>query len=99
MGLGIHKHQHQIQELSSQITQSIKGAFGVLGFHLRKAKDMILVFLENLKEKVMGLPSAFSSTAEFQDNGASTSTRSTVAVDRIKDFVLDLGNTEEESGE
>ena len=55
MGLGIHKHQHQIQELSSQITQSIKGAFGVLGFHLRKAKDMILVFLENLKEKVIAI--------------------------------------------
>ena len=97
MGLGIHKHQDQIQELSRQVTQPIKGAFGVLGLHLGKAKDMILVFLENLKERVMGLPSAISSTAEIQDNGASTSTRSTI--DRIKDFVPYLGNTEEESGE
>ena len=97
MGLGIHKHQDQIQELSSQVTQPIKVAFGVLDLHLGKAKDMILVFLGNLKEKFMGLPSAISSTAEVQDNGASTSTRSTI--DRIKDFVPYLGNTEEESEE
>ena len=68
LGLGIHKYQDQIQELSSQVTQPIKGAFGVLGLHLGEAKDMILVFLDDLKEKVMSLPSAFSSTAEVEDN-------------------------------
>ena len=88
MGLGIHKYQDQIQELSSQVTQPIKGAFGVLGLHLGEAKDMILVFLDDFKEKVMSLPSAFSSTAEVQDDGASTSTRSIVG--RIKNFVMSL---------
>ena len=97
MGIGIHKYQDQIQELGSQVTQPIKGSFGLLGLHLGKAKDMILVFLDDLKGKVMGLPWPFSSTAEVEDNGALTSTRSTV--DRIKDFVPYLGNTEEASGE
>ena len=100
MGLGIHKYQDQIQELSSQVTQPIKEAFGVLGLHLGEAKDKILVFLDDLKEKVMSLPSAFSSTADDQDTGASTSETSTPSfVDRIKSFVPYLSNTEAESGE
>ena len=31
MGLGIHKYQEQIQELSVQVTQPIKDAMGGLG--------------------------------------------------------------------
>ena len=66
MGLGIHNYQDQIQELSCQVTQPIKGAFGVLGLHLGKAKDMILVFLE----KVMGLPKSLP-TEESPDRRVS----------------------------
>ena len=100
MGLGIHKYQDQIQELSSQVTQPIKDAFGVLGLHLGEAKDKILVFLDDLKEKVTSLPLAFSNTADDQDTGASTSGTSTRSiVDRIKDYVPYFGNTETESGE
>ena len=39
---------------------------------LGKAKDKILVFLGDIKEKVMSLPSAFSSTADVQDTATST---------------------------
>ena len=95
MGLGIHKYQDQIQELGShaaQATQLIKDAFGVLSLRLGEAKNKILV--------------AFSSTADVQeDNGALTSGTSTPSfVDRIKDFISNLGNaevpnTEPESGE
>ena len=93
LGLGIHKYQDQIQEVSSQV-------FDWLGLHLGEAKDKILVFLDDLKEKVMSLPLASSSTADDQDTGASTSGTSTRSiVDRIKDFVPYLGNTETESGE
>jgi hypothetical protein len=63
LGLGIHKYQDQIQELSGQITQPIKDALESLGpylAHLGEAKDKILVILGNIKEKVMSLPSAFS---------------------------------------
>jgi hypothetical protein len=60
LGLGIHKYQEQIQELSSQVTQPIKDALETLGPYLGEAKDKILVFLGNIKEKVMSLPSAFS---------------------------------------
>ena len=82
LGLGIHKYQDQIQDLSSQVTQPIKDAFGVLGLHLGEAKDKIL--------------SAFSSTADDQDTGASTSgTSSPSIIDRIKGFVPYLGNTME----
>ena len=100
MGLGIHKYQDQIQELSSQVTQPIKDAFGVLGLHLGEAKNKILVFLDDLKEKVTSFPLAFSSTVDDQDTEASTSGTSTRSiVDRIKDYVPYFGNTETESGE
>ena len=99
LGLGIHKYQDQIQELSTQVTQPIKGAFGVLGLHLGEAKDMILVYLDDLKDKFMSLTSAISSTAKVQDNGASTSTSTPSIVDRIKGFVPNLSTIEEESGE
>ena len=58
MGLGIHKYQDQIQELSSQVTQPIKDALEPLGPYLGEAKDKILVFLGDIKEKVMSLPLA-----------------------------------------
>ena len=45
LGLGIHKYQDQIQELSRQVTQLIKDSFGVLGLHLGEAKDKISVSL------------------------------------------------------
>ena len=56
MGLRIHKYQDQIQELRSQVTQSIKDALEPLGPYLGEAKDKILVFLGDIKEKVMILP-------------------------------------------
>jgi hypothetical protein len=65
LGLGIHKYQDQIQELSGQVTQPIKDALEPLG---NNVKDKILVFLGNVKEKVTSLPWAFSST---EDNGHS----------------------------
>ena len=111
LGLGIHKYQDQIQELGSQATQPIKDALGVLGLHLAEAKDKILVFLDDLKEKIMSLPLPFSSTANDQDTGASTSGTSTSSIaddqdtstssvmDRIKDFVPYFGNNETESEE
>ena len=58
MGLGIHKYQDQIQELSSQVTQPIKDALEPLGPYLGEAKDKILVFLGDIKDKVMSLPLA-----------------------------------------
>ena len=56
MGLRIHKYQDQIQELRSQVTQSIKDALEPLGPYLGEAKDQILVFLGDITEKVMILP-------------------------------------------
>ena len=56
LGLGIHKYQDQIQELSGQITQPIKNALEPLGPYLGEAKDKILVLLGDFKEKVMSLP-------------------------------------------
>ena len=56
--LGIHKYQDQVQELSSQVTQPIKDALEPLGPYLGEAKDKILVFLGDIKEKVMSLPLA-----------------------------------------
>ena len=69
LGLGIHKYQDQIQELTSQVTQPIKDALGpylgpylgALGAYLASGKDNVLVFLGEIKEKVMNLPSIFSS--------------------------------------
>ena len=90
LGLGIHKYQDQIQELSSQVTQPIKEAFGVLGLHLGEAKDKILVFLDDLKEKVMSLPSTFSSTADDQDTEASTLDKILVFLDDLKEKVKAL---------
>ena len=58
LGLGIHKYQDQIQESSGQITQPIKDALEPLGPYLGEAKDKILVFLGDIKEKVMSLPFA-----------------------------------------
>ena len=56
LGLGIHKYSDQIQESSSQITQSIKDAFEPMGPYLGEANDKILVLLGDIKEKVMSLP-------------------------------------------
>ena len=113
LGLGIHKYQDQIEELSSQAIQPIKDAFGVLGLHLGEAKDKILVILDDLKEKIMSLPLPFSSTADDQDTGASTSGTPTSSIDQdtgastsgtstnsIVDTIKDfvLGNNETESG-
>ena len=111
LGLGIHKYQDQIQELGSQATQPIKDALGVMGLHLAEAKDKILVFLDDLKEKIMSLPLPFSRTADDQDTGALTSgtsnssiaddqdTSTSSVMDRIKDFVPYFGNNETESEE
>ena len=87
LGLGIHKYQDQIQDLSSQVTQPIKDAFGVLGLHLGEAKDKILV--------------AFSSTPDVQeDTGDSTSGTSTPSIiERIKAFIPYLDNAEVTNGE
>ena len=67
MGLGIHKYQDQIEELSSQVTQPIKDALETLGPYLEEARDKILVFLGDIKEKVMNLPSAFSTKPESEE--------------------------------
>ena len=67
MGLGIHKYQDQIQESSGQITQPIKNALEPLGPYLGEAKDKILVLLGDVKEKVMSLPSAFSTEPESNE--------------------------------
>ena len=64
MGLGIHKYQDQIQELSGQVTQPIKDALEPLGPFLAEAKDKILAFLGDIKEKITSLPSAFSTESE-----------------------------------
>ena len=47
------------------------GCAVLLGLNLGQAKDKILVFLSDIKEKVMSLPSVFSSTP-VQDNEDST---------------------------
>ena len=60
LGLGIHKYQDQIQVLSSQVTQPIKDALEPLGPYLAEAKDKILALLGDFKEKIMSLPSTFS---------------------------------------
>ena len=49
----------------------LSGTAVLLGLNLGQAKENILVFLNNLKEKIMSLPSIFSSTP-VQDNEAST---------------------------
>ena len=67
MGLGIHIYQDQIQELSGEVTQPIKDALEPLGPYLGEAKDKILVFLGDIKEKVMSLPSAFSTEPELEE--------------------------------
>ena len=69
MGLGIHNYQDQIQELCGQVTQPCKDALEPLGNNLGEAKDKVLDFLGNIKEKIMSLPWAFSSTADVEDNG------------------------------
>ena len=71
LAFGIHKYQDQIQELSGQVTQPIKDALEPLGNNLGEVKDKILDFLGNIKEKVMSVPLAFSSTADVEDNGHS----------------------------
>ena len=103
LGLGIHRYQNQIQELTNQVTQPIKDALaphlGALGAYLRSGKDNALLLLGNFKEKVMALPSAFSSTADVQDAGPSTPTipsGSRSMAEKVKDY---LGGTEPESGE
>ena len=60
MGLGIHKCQDQIQELSGQVIQPIKDALEPLGPYLAEAKDKILALLGDFKEKIMSLQSTFS---------------------------------------
>ena len=64
LGLGIHKYQDQIQESSDQITQSIKDAYEPLGPYLGEAKAKMLGFLDDVKQKVMSFPSAFSTEPE-----------------------------------
>ena len=103
LGLGIHKYQDQIQELTGQVTQPIKDALGpylaAFGAYLASGKDNVLVFLGDVKEKVLNLPSTFSSTSDVQDTGPSTPTiplGSRSMADKVKDY---LGNTEPESGE
>ena len=54
-----------------KFTLMLSGTAVLLGLHLGQAKDKILVFLSDIKEKVMSLPSVFSSTP-VQDNEAST---------------------------
>ena len=63
MGLGIHIYQDQIQE----VTQPIKDALEPLGPFLGEAKVKILVLLGDIKEKVMSLPSAFSTEPELEE--------------------------------
>ena len=67
LGLGIHKYQDQIQESSGQITQPIKDALEPLGPYLGEAKDKILGFLGDVKQKVLSLPSAFSTEPESEE--------------------------------
>ena len=57
MGLGIHKYQDQIQELSCQVTQPIKDAFGGLGLILEEGDQDTgastpYVYLNIMKPKV-----------------------------------------------
>ena len=49
----------------------LSGTADLLGLDLGQAKDKILVFLNDIKEKVMRLPSVFSSIP-VQGNEAST---------------------------
>ena len=67
VGLGIYKYQDQIQESSGQITQSIKDAYEPLGPYLGEAKAKILGFLDDVKQKVMSLPSTFSTEPEPEE--------------------------------
>jgi hypothetical protein len=72
-------------EMSGQVTQPIKDALG-------ESFCKILDLLGDVKEKVMHLPSAFSSseqyTADVQDTEASTPENTTRSIaDRIKDLV------------
>jgi len=67
LGLGIHRYQDQIEELSSQVTQPIKDALEPLGPYLEEAKDKILFLLGDIKEKVMSLPSAFSTEPQSEE--------------------------------
>ena len=48
----------------------LSGTAALLGLNLGQAKDKILVFLSDTKEKVMSFPSVFSTTP-VQDNEAS----------------------------
>jgi hypothetical protein len=103
LGLGIHKYQDQIQEMTGQVCQNCQDAlapyFGPVGVYLGEAKDKTLIFLGNIKEKVMSFPSAFSSTSDVQDAGPSTPTipsGSRSMADSVKEY---LGITEPESGE
>ena len=89
LSLGILKYQDQILEFSCQVTQPIKDAMG-------ESFGKILDFLADVKEKVMSLPSAFSSTAQCtadgQDIEVSTPEISTRSIaDRIKDLVPNIG--------
>ena len=54
-----------------KFTLMLSGTAVLLGLHLGQAKDKILLFLSDIKEKVMSLPSVFSSTP-VQDDEAST---------------------------
>ena len=65
LGLGIHKYQEQIQDLSRQVTQPIKDTLEPLGDNLGEVKNKMLDFLGNIKEK---LTWAFSPTADVEDN-------------------------------
>ena len=103
LGLGIHKYQDQIQEMTGQAYQASQDALapylGPVGVYLGEAKDKTLHFLGNIKEKVMTFPSAFSSTSDVQDAGPSTPTipsGSRSIADRVKEY---LGNIESESGD
>ena len=92
LSLAILEYQDQIMEMSGQVTQAIKDAYG-------ETSRKILDFLGDVKEKVMSLPSAFWTT-DVQGNEASTQEISTRSMaDRIMDFVPNMGNTEPVSGE
>ena len=92
LSLAILEYQDQIMEMSGQVTQAIKNAYG-------ETSRKILDFLGDVKEKVMSLPSAFWTT-DVQENEASTQEISTRSMaDRIKDFVPNMGKTEPVSGE
>ena len=99
MGLGIHKYQDQIQEMTGQACQASQDALRPVGVYLGEAKDKTLLFLGTVKDKVMTFPSVFSSTSDVQDDGPSTPTipsGSKSMADRVKEY---LGNTEPESGD